>query len=559
MLEVLRIRNIAIIDSADIPFTRGLNIISGETGAGKSIVIEAISLLLGGRASVGLIRTGCDEAIVEGLFDLSEILWMQERLRKFGFTAQTSELLVKRTVHRAGRHRIFVNGELATMSTLQELCEGLIDLCGQSEHQSLLKSGVQLDLLDRYCGLTERARAVSGQWLQFRHDQKELDKLQTQAGEESKRADFLRFKMQEIQAANLGKDEEESLQKEKQLLQSADFRALTAESVRSLLDSEEVGVLNPLRAAQQKLKSLVAFDPGVDAIAGAVERALIEAQEASLALSSYLNSIELDPQRLQEVQDRLSLIADLRRKYGGSLHDVLRTYSELEAEMDQMNSGYQRAEDLRGQLKLLQRELESSGLELSKLRSKGCQLLADSVTEELKDLKMGEAVFSVQISTKSSVDEWGAQGADSIQFVVQTNRGEPARALGRIASGGELSRLMLAIRRVISDRGGIGVYLFDEIDAGIGGQTAFQVGKKLKSVASYNQVICITHLPQVASFADHHLSVRKRVHGNRTSTEVHALNSGNQREEIARMLGGPELTKKSLDNASELLELARLG
>ncbi len=557
MLEILRIKNIAIIDSAEINFKKGLNIISGETGAGKSIVIEAISLLLGSRASTELIRSGCDEAIIEGLFDISDIPWMTPRLDQYGFSENPSELLIKRTVHRAGRHRISVNGELATLTVLQNLCEGLIDLCGQHEHQSLLKPNTQLELLDRYGGLTESTRTLSQSLSQFRSMNKERELLEKAESERAKRVDFVKFQIDEIRAAQLEAGEDEKLQKEKQLLQSTGSRVQAAENVRLILESEEDGVIHSLRLAFQKLRTLIQLDPQAKTLSEALERAVAETEEVTLGLNRYLSTVELNPERLQTIQERLSLLADLRRKYGTRVTDILEHLAQLEEEYSSFGQVSERLHGLIHDLALLDIELRKQGKKLSQARKKISELLASSVTAELKDLKMSEAKFLIELSLKEELMEWNSFGGDSIQFLVQTNRGEPARPLGKTASGGELSRLMLAIRRVIADRGGIGVYLFDEIDAGIGGQTAFQVGKKLKSVASYNQVICITHLPQVASFADHHLVVRKSISGKRTLTEIAELTHDSRKEELARMLGGPDLTLKSLENASELLELAQ--
>lgn len=559
MLEVLRIKNIAIIDSAEIHFKQGLNIISGETGAGKSIVIEAISLLLGSRASSELIRGGCDEAVIEGLFDIRDTPWIQPRLHQAGFESQTQQLLVKRTVHRAGRHRISVNGELATLSTLQTLCEGLIDLCSQHEHQSLLKSATQLELLDRYGGLTESSKAFTHIFGQVRQLAREKAQLEKAESDRIKRTDFLKFQIDEIQSANLEQNpthEEENLQLEKQLLQSAESRAQSAEHIRQILESDENGGLQPLRTALQKLRTLSVLDKRVTPMAESLERAVAESEEVSLNLNRYLGAIELDPERLQIVQDRLSLIADLRRKYGSSIPEILNHEKALETEFLSLGQTGDRLSQIGEELETSKIELKKQGQSLSQSRRKISELLANSVTAELKDLKMGEAKFLIDLHSKDNLEEWTTSGADTTQFLVQTNRGEPARPLGKIASGGELSRLMLSIRRVISDKGGIGVYLFDEIDAGIGGQTAFQVGIKLKSVSSYNQVICITHLPQVASFAEHHLIVRKSSTGNRTTTEVIELSRPERKEELARMLAGPRLTQKSLANASELMEMA---
>jgi DNA repair protein RecN (Recombination protein N) len=557
MLETLSIKNIAVIDSAEIQFRKGLNVLSGETGAGKSIVLEAISLLLGSRANMELIRSGCDEAVIEGMFDLSEIDWMAPRLEQLGFKPETSELLIKRTVARNGRHRIHINGEMATLSILQQLCEGLIDLCSQHEHQSLTRSGTQLDLLDRYGSLVEQARNFGRAFEKMKELKRERDELMRAEAERSRKNDFLKFQIEELRAAALMPGEDESLHAEKQLLQSGEARVQSAESARQFLDSDEDGVLNSLRSALQKIRGLSQLDERAQPLQEGLERALAEAEDVSLAIHRYLGAVDLNPERLEEVQARLSLLADLRRKYGASVNEMLSTLERLEGEFASLGQAEERLTELSAELEKTEDDLRKQAKKLSNARRKVSELLATSVTAELKDLKMGDARFSIELSFKDEIEEWSASGADHIQFVVQTNRGEAARPLGKIASGGELSRLMLAIRRVIADKGGIGVYLFDEIDAGIGGQTAFQVGKKLKSVASYNQVICITHLPQVASFANHHLVVRKAASGKRTVTEVVALKQSERKEELARMLGGPELTKKSLENAAELLELAR--
>lgn len=557
MLETLKIRNIAVIDTAEIPFKPGLNILSGETGAGKSIVIEAISLILGSRASTELVRSGCEEAVVEGMFNIDEIPWIRPRLEKLGFDSKASELLIKRVVHRGGKHRIYVNGELATLSILQNLCEGLVDLCGQHEHQSLIRPTTQLDLLDRYGSLGEQTKTFSATFAKTRGLERERDGLTQAEAERSRRADFLKFQIDELAGAELQAGEDEKLQREKQLLQSSETRVQAADSVVGLLESDEEGVLNSLRAAASKLRPLSQLDARVAPILEGLERAVVEAEEVTLQLNRYLGSVEVDPERLSQVQERLSLLADLRRKYGANVVEMLEALTRLEQEYSTLGRAEERLKEVAAELENAQAELSKYAKKLSTARKKIADLLAASVTGELKDLKMGDARFMVEIAAKEDMADWTASGADAIQFVVQTNRGEPARPLGKIASGGELSRLMLSIRRVIADRGGIGVYLFDEIDAGIGGQTAFQVGKKLKSVAQYNQVICITHLPQVASFANHHLVVRKSPAGKRTVTEVVELTSRERKEELARMLGGPELTKKSLENAAEMLELAR--
>ncbi len=557
MLETLTIKNIAVIDSAEIPFRSGLNIISGETGTGKSIILDAIALLLGGRASADLIRSECSEAIVEGLFDTTHLPWLKDRLHQFGFSAESDELLIKRVVSRNGKHRIYINGELATLAILQEVCDGLVDLCGQHEHQSLLKPQVQLQLLDRYGGLMAQTEGFANAFTHYRSLHKEQEMLATMEAERTQRADFLRFQINELREADLHPSEDEELQKEKQLLQSAEGRVQAAEGVRLALEGDDAGILSCLKIAAARLRTLAQLDPRAATMCEGMDRAVAEAEEVSIAINRYLDSVDLDPERLQAVQDRLSLIASLRRKYGTTVSEMIATLRRLENELGGISQIGDRLTEISEQLEKAQADLKKQATKLSGTRKKIATLLGDSVTTELKDLKMEDAELAIELIQKDDLQAWTPSGADAIQFVIRTNRGEAARPLNKIASGGELSRIMLAIRRVISDRGGIGVYLFDEIDAGIGGQTAFQVGKKLKSVAQYNQVICITHLPQVASFADHHLSVRKSSEGDRTVTTIVDLTEKLRMEELARMLGGPKLTKKSLENAAELLEMAR--
>ncbi len=557
MLETLKIKNLAVIDSVEVPFEPGLNILSGETGAGKSIVIEAISLILGSRATADLIRTGCDEAVVEGVFSTKELPWLETRLENAGFASDDHTLLVKRTISRAGKHRIYINGSLATLTNLQTVCEDLVDLCGQHEHQSLLKSATQIELLDRFGGLTPETEDFSKRVATFRKMRDELTTLSGSEAERSRRVDFLRFQIDELRQAELTPGEDEKLQNEKTLLQSSETRLNHGEVIRSALEDEN-GALAALRTAMIRARALSQIDETAEAVRTTMERAISETEEASLEMNRYLASVDLDPARFEAVQSRLSRLAELRRKYGTNTDEMVAMLETLEAELATLENSESKVKSLQTELRKLEKKILSSAEDLSEKRAKVAKLLAKSVTEELKDLRMSDAKFAIELAFSNQVATYGPRLAgNTVQFVVQTNKGEEARPLGKIASGGELSRLMLSIRRVIADRGGIGVYLFDEIDAGIGGQTAFEVGKKLKSVALFNQVICITHLPQVAAFASHHLSVQKTSMGKRTETTVVELSNKDRREELARMLGGPVLTKKSLENAAELLATAQ--
>lgn len=557
MLERLTIKNLAVIESADVEFGAGLNILSGETGAGKSVILDAISLILGSRASTDLIRYGFDEAVVEGQFEISALKAVQTRLESAGLPASAdpdrSVLLIKRTVHRAGKHRITINGESATLGVLNALCEGLVDLCSQHEHQSLTKATVQLELLDRYGGLTEKRVAYQEVYSAWSSAVATQARLQSAQSEGARKRDYLDYQIKEISDARLSADEEAELIQKKILLQSARSRLQGAQAALDALTAEEAGAIGATRTALQRLKAVGGLDASLAPVIDGIERAAIELEEASIAIERYTAGIEMDPEQLDALTERLTLIADLKRKYGATLREVLENLTLLIQERDTLQQSDERLGEIAQEIEKFHLTLIELAATLSEKRNRAANLLSHSVTGELQELQMKDARFVARVESSPL----SSSGADTVSFEVQTNLGDQLRPLGKVASGGELSRLMLAVRRVIADRGSIGVYLFDEIDAGMGGKTAFQVGRKLRSVAAYNQVICITHLPQVAAFAEHHWVVDKTTRMDLTYTTVTPLSSKERREELARMLAGAEPTAKSRANASELLERAR--
>jgi DNA repair protein RecN (Recombination protein N) len=557
MIQTIKIRNFALIENAEIPFERGLNILSGETGAGKSIVLEAISLLLGGRANSETIRSGADEAVVEGYFDIEQLPWLKARLQEVGIECDGNELLIKRTVSKSGKNRIFLNGQLATLNMLSTVCEDLIDLCGQHEHQSLFKSVVQIALLDRFSGIEDLQKKASAQYRKTISLLEEWESLKKKEEERVQRLAFLQFQLEELEAAALVPGEDETLANEKRLLQSVGQRMTLANQVHAALDGEE-GALNALRIALSKVKALAQMDDGVEPLQSSIERALAEVEDASHGSRAYTSRADLSPDRLEQVQERLSLITNLKRKYGNVLDEIIAYRSKLREEIDLLTHLSTRLDSLEHEYGEERKVALKLAKDLFEKRKKGADGLSKAVSKELKELRMqdAEAGFSLQFS--DDLASWGNESLGTgAELLVRTNLGEEKKPLQKIVSGGELSRLMLAIRRVIADKGGIGVYLFDEIDAGLGGQTAFTVGKKLKSVAGYNQVLCITHVPQVACFADHHLSISKLTSKGRTVTEVRCLSDSERRDEIARMLGSEKLTPAALKNAKDLIESAR--
>ncbi len=557
MLQTIKIKNFALIENAEIPFEKGLNILSGETGAGKSIILEAISLLLGGRANSEVIRTGSDEAIVEGYFDIEELPWLKDRLKAVGIECD-NELLIKRSLHRSGKNRIFINGELATLNMLSSVCEDLVDLCGQNEHQSLFKSNVQMELLDQFSELEPQTNKVREQFKKTIALREEWDSLKKKEEERIQRLEFIQFQIEELKEASLVPGEDEKLQTEKKLLQSSEQRMTLASQIESAIDGDE-GAMSAVKVAFTRVKSLLQMDETTQELYQTLERAHAEVEEASRLTRQYLNQDGLGSGNLEEVQGRLSLITNLKRKYGQSIDEILAHQQKLGSEMDLLLNLSSRLDGLESQFQKQKDSALKLAKDLFQKRKKGAEAFTKAISKELKELRMQDAEVEVAISFQDDLTAWGPDSLGSlIELLVQTNLGEDKKSIERIVSGGELSRLMLAIRRVIADKGGIGVYLFDEIDAGLGGQTAFTVGKKLKSVAGYNQVICITHVPQVACFADHHLSIVKRTVKGRTVTEVTTLNKEGRREEVARMLGAEKLTPAAIKNAKDLIEEARV-
>lgn len=559
MLRLLRIRNFAIIDELELEFDSGFNAITGETGAGKSIILDAVGLILGNRANSDLIRAGSDEATVEALFDIDESDHLAKKLEHYGIDANIDgEVLVKRTVHRNGKSKIFFNGELITLSQLGDICENLVDLCSQHEHQSLAKPAFQLDLLDRYGGLIAKRREVRELFSNLRAAEADLKVLTGDERERARNEDFLRYELTEIDEFNPQADVEEDLVAERRRLLNSTQLMDAANQTMSLLggsDSEDEDVQVLLGRASQRLAKAAQIDDTLNPVLESIERAAVEVSEAVSQLGSYANALEVDPGRLEIVEDRLNRWSEIRKKYGATLEDILATRAKIEEELNTYANRQEKIAEVEAKIVVLREAYEKTARELSKKRKNVAKTLQESIEREMRELLMPNVQFKIEFS-ELAADFWATDGLDRIQFMFSPNPGEGLKPVSKIASGGELSRVMLAIRRVIADRGGIGVYLFDEIDSGIGGQTASIVGRKLQSVAKYNQVICITHLPQVAAFASAHYSVSKKVASGRTTSQISILEGSKRVEELARMLGGLNVTEKSRAHAKDLIQQA---
>ncbi|MEW6057361.1 MAG: DNA repair protein RecN [Bdellovibrionota bacterium] len=561
MLRLLRIKNFAIIDALELEFHAGLNAITGETGAGKSIVLDAIGLILGNRATAELIRTGSEEATVEALFDVGRSESFEKKLQAHGLDTHRAdhEIIVKRAIHRSGKNKIFLNGELITLSQLADICENLVDLCSQHEHQSLSKPIFQLDLLDRYGGLIEKKRAVRELYSALRSCESELRILGGDERERARNEDFVRFQLNELEEFDPKEGEEEALTNERRKLLNATNLIESVDHALALLgtpgSSEEHDARTLLTRAAQKLSKSTQIDSSLSGVIEAIGRAQLEVEEATSQLASYASNLEIDPQRLETIEERLSRWSEIKRKYGMTFEDIVQTRSRLEQEFSELAHRQSKIADLELKRTSLKKSFQEAALELSKKRKNIAKTLKTSIQSELRELMMPGTSFDIEFTQLES-EQWGPEGVDRIQFLFSPNPGEGLKPVAKIASGGEMSRVMLAIRRTMADRGGIGVYLFDEIDSGIGGQTATIVGRKLQSVAQFNQVICITHLPQVAAFAGAHYSVSKKVVSGRTSSQVALLEGQKRVDELARMLGGLNVTEKSRAHAKDLIKQA---
>ncbi|MGO9139806.1 MAG: DNA repair protein RecN [Syntrophales bacterium] len=559
MLTELSIRNFAIIDEMTVSFTDGLNVITGETGAGKSIIIGAVSLLLGERASPDMIRSFEESATVEALFDIGEKDDLKKKIREMGFHVG-KELILKRIVTRTGKNRVYIDGQLATLGMLSAISESLINICGQHEHQVILNADNHIDILDEFSDLLPlrlEYKDMYGQYLSLKEKIRQSLSVKKTRGE---REDLLRFQFREIDDAGIRTGEDAALLEEKKILNNVQRLMDYATGAHDVLYGRADSVLGELRGAIANIREIKKIDSGLRLADGDLDNIYYQLEEIALTLRNYMKSLSYDPARLEAIDDRLELLARLKRKHGRSLEDVLQKRAQIEEELKAISSIDDEIENMSKDLEMLSPRLLEKARDLSKKRREAAAVLKKAIEEEIHSLRMENAAF--EVTFKAPDDDQGPvlfnhRGIDEVEFFLATNVGESLKPLNRIASGGELSRIMLALKNVLAKTGSVGTIIFDEVDSGIGGATAEDVGKKLKGVAKHHQILCITHLPQIACFGDRHYRVVKTVSGERTIASVDALSDKDRLDEIARMLGGAELTKKTREHAREMLELSR--
>ena len=551
MLRELQITNLAIIEKLHVEFHGGLNILTGETGAGKSIIIDAVNLILGGRASSDLIRSGAEEASVEALFDLSQRPGLLRELAEIGIECD-GELLVRRVVSRGGKNRVFIAGGLATISMLAEVCRTLINIYGQHESQTLLKTERHLRLLDGFAGCLKLHDDFSGRFHEFQKAKAELEALEQGEREAARRLDLLSFQSEEISQARLLPDEEAELSEERLRLAHGEKLLLLSQQAFDDLYGGDQALLGALRRAIAGVAEAGAIDRALAPVAETLEAAYAQLEDASLTLRDYAAGVEADPARLEQLDDRLDAINRLKRKYGEDIAEILAYQQGVDAELATLAGREQARDELTGRIAQLGEQLAKLGAELGLARRKGALALKAGMERELAELAMNHAVFETSFEASS---EPRACGFERAEFLFSPNPGEPPKSIAKIASGGELSRLMLALKQ-LHPESEVPTLIFDEVDSGIGGATSALVGVKLKRVAGSQQVLAITHLPQVAAFADLHLRVEKAVHDGRTATSLERLEGESRVAEVARMLGGARVTEKTLEHAREMIQEA---
>jgi len=552
MLELLRVRAFAIIEELEVHFAAGFNVLTGETGAGKSILVDALHLVLGGRAQADSVRTGAEEAEVQALFRPRDPGECDARLSGLGLPAAGAELVVRRTVQREGRSRAWVNGALATAAQLQAATRGLLDISGQHEHVGLLDASLHLDLLDAHAQLGDPRARFGQAFSALAEAEKARAQLDSDESQRAQRADWLKFQLDELEKTAPQPGEDDRLSQERRVLAAAEKLRAGAEEAEAVLAEAQ-----PARAAK-RLEEMATIDPALQKLAQAVRGAVAELDEAARELSRYAARAGGDPQRLEELDERIEVLRRLSRKHGGTLASALQRRDQMRAELASLENHDEelaRREAEVGRLAAIARGLAE---ELSEKRRAAAGAFSKAVAQELSALGMARSEISVRFNpvSEGAVAGMGPRGLETAELLLSPNPGEELRPLSRIASGGELSRVLLAVKRVLAESDPVDAYLFDEVDAGIGGATADAVGRALAAVGRRRQVICITHLPQIAVFAGKHLTVEKQVVKGRTHSRVAPVDGPDRVRELARLLSGKP-TDVALEHARELLAAAQ--
>ena len=551
MLLELVVENYAVVERLRVHFHTGLNLLTGETGSGKSIVVDALGLLLGGRASADMIRTGETRARVAGIFEVRDQAAARRLLEPAGLEIEDGELLIEREILASGKSRAFVGSRPVSAGLLRDLAPLLADIHGQHDQQLLFSPDAQRDMLDSFAGksdLVDRVAALFGRW---RETMAELDELERNEQEKLRLLDLWSFQRKEIESAALEPDEDTALENERRVLQNVQKLQESASTAYEAVYESPESALALARIAAKRVEELLRIDSTLEGLRDHLKSAQLSLQEAGYGLRDYVSHLEANPGRLEEVENRLAAIGRLKRKYGQSIPEILAFLEDVRAQIAGVETAGERMEALRKEQKRLAVEFEKAAGELTETRKAAARRLEKRVEAELAQLAMERTVFRVEIAE----GPWSVSGADAIEFLVSPNVGEEPRPLDKVASGGEISRIALALKTCLAGgKSAAGrTLVFDEVDAGVGGSAAEGVGRRLKKLAAANQVLCVTHLPQIAGFADHHYRVEKMEERGRTVAVMEELHGEARTREIGRMLSGQKLTEEAIRNAEQLI------
>lgn len=573
MLSSLRIRDLAIIEDVELTLGPGLNVLTGETGAGKSIVVSALELALGGKGSGGLVRTGCPHAEVEALFEHVDRPLLEKVLAEVGLEDSVKrcpefdegQLLVRRVLQSSGRTRAYVNGRLVTTTQLKRLAQGLVDISSQHEHHTLTNPSTHLVYLDAYAALSAQRERMAGAYEAVRRASAALREFSERASNHHARLERLQSEVVELEAARLLVGEDASLEKECQRLRHASALLQLTGAASELVYEQDGSLMDLLLRARRAVLDAERLDETLAPVQEGLDAARTHIEEVARELRRYMDTLSVQPEELTSLEERLHAVSRLKRKYGGSVEAALAHLDRARGELESLAHASHTSQHLQAAYEEVVSEAVQHARELSHRRTAAADGLGRAIADELRSLGMGDARVLVEVSPLDpgcggmTLDSTvlGPNGIDRAEFLIAPNIGEQPRPLASVASGGELSRAMLAIKRVLADVGPAGMYVFDEVDTGVGGATAEVIGRKIRAVARHRQVLCITHLAQIAVYADQHFLVRKLVSNGRTLTQVAQLSPREQTEEVARMLGGIQISKHTRAAARAMLRVAK--
>lgn len=552
MLVELRLKNFAIIDEISINFGANLNIITGETGTGKSLIVDAINVILGDKFTADHVKSDNRQTSVEALFEVPGDCGIGEKLEQLGIGEGEGELVIKRVFNPGGKNRIYINGSMATLGTLSEVTDGLVNMFGQHEHQSLLKKSNYLSYLDTFSQLEHEVSGYKTSYAELVRVENELEALRRKEQEGAEKEDYLRFQAEEIKKVSPAPNEDSELEAERVRLENSERFSSSLTSATGLVYEGESSAIGFLKQALSDLEKVSDLDSSLGELRDRIAAVLIETEDVFYGLSEFAGKIEHNPQRLEEVLARLEEISRLKRKHGDSIEEIIKKQHEIESELESLENSAEMLEEIERRRDSLREKVSAMASSISAARKAGASRLQDLFSEQAESVGLKNARFEVEFSEK----DLSGDGRDSVQFLFSANPGQAPRPVNRVASGGELSRIMLLLKSFVSTGDSGSIFIFDEVDAGIGGVVAESIGRKIKNLSDQSQVVCITHLPQVAKFANTHLLVAKESSESETDVSVDALSEEERVMEIGRMLAGKSVSEKTFEVARELIKEA---